>query len=216
VTSARKIRANRANARASSGPMTAAGKAQSAQNAFRHGFNVPIWRDPDLASDVEALAQRIVGKSTDPNVLEPARRVAEAQIDLCRVRSHRNRLIERAMADLEFQTEAAEPAPFEPAAVRVSARGPSSDGRIQIIEATVSALVAQIAKNLAALDRSMRPEEPSLAKLTREIAALDRYERRALSQRKFAIREFDLAHLDVERRARDMGAASYGGAGEAD
>ena len=34
VTSARKIRANRANARASSGPKTAAGKAQSAQNAF--------------------------------------------------------------------------------------------------------------------------------------------------------------------------------------
>ena len=33
MTSARKIRANRANARASSGPKTAAGKAQSAQNA---------------------------------------------------------------------------------------------------------------------------------------------------------------------------------------
>ena len=74
VTSARKIRANRANARA--GPKTAAGKAQSAQNAFRHGFNAPVRLDPDLASDVEALAQRIVGKSADANVLEPARRVA--------------------------------------------------------------------------------------------------------------------------------------------
>jgi hypothetical protein len=77
MTSARKIRANRANARASSGPKTAAGKAQSAQNAFRHGFNVPIWLDPDLASDVEAPVQRIVGKGADANVLEPARRVAE-------------------------------------------------------------------------------------------------------------------------------------------
>jgi len=96
VTSARKIRANRANARASSGPKTATGKAQSAQYAFRHGFNVPVRLDPDLASDVEALAQRIVGKSTDADVLESARRVAEAQIDLRRVRFHRNRLIERA------------------------------------------------------------------------------------------------------------------------
>lgn len=218
MTSVRKIRANRANARASSGPKTAAGKAQSAQNAFRHGFNVPIWRDPDLASDVEALAQRIVGKSTDPNVLEPARRVAEAQIDLCRVRCHRNRLIERAMGDPEFQTEAAEPAPFGPAAVRVSAwiQGPSSDGRIQIIEATVSALVAQIAKNLAALDRSMRPAKLSLAELAWELASLDRYERRALSRRKFAIREFDVAHLDVERRARDMGGGKLRWGGEAD
>ena len=218
MTSARKIRANRANARASSGPKTAAGKAQSAQNAFRHGFNVPIWLDPDLASDVEALAQRIVGKSADANVLEPARRVAEAQIDLRRVRSYRNRLIERAMADPKVQTEAAEPAPFEPAAARVGARikGPSSDGRIQIIEANVSALVAEFAKNLAALDRSMRPAKPSLAELARELAALDRYERRALSRRKFAIREFDLARVEAERRARDAGAASYGGAGKAD
>ena len=67
MTSARKIRANRANARASSGPKTAAGKARSAQNAFRHGFNVPILLDPALASDVEALAQRIAGKSADAN-----------------------------------------------------------------------------------------------------------------------------------------------------
>jgi hypothetical protein len=121
VTSARKIRANRANARASSGPKTAAGKAQSAQNAFRHGFNVAIWLDPTLASDGEALTQRIVGKGPDAHVLEPARRIAEAQIDLRRVRSYRHRLIERAMADPKVQAEAAEPAPLAPTAARVGA-----------------------------------------------------------------------------------------------
>jgi hypothetical protein len=93
------------------------------------------------------------------------------------------------MADPKFQTEAAEPAPFEPMAVGVGApiKGPSSDVRIQIIEAKVSALVAQFAKNLAALDRGMRPAKLSLAELASELAALDRYERRALSRRKFAI-----------------------------
>ena len=50
-----------------------------------YGFNVPIWLDPALASDVEALAQRIAGKGADANVLELARRIAEAQIDLRRV-----------------------------------------------------------------------------------------------------------------------------------
>jgi hypothetical protein len=163
VTSARKIRANRANAGASSGPKTAAGKAQSAQNAFRHGFNVPVWLDPDLASDVEAFAQRIVGKSTDADVLESARRVAEAQIDLRRVRSHRTRLIERAMADPMFQTEAAEPAPFEAAAARIGSDVRGRALRADPFEEKVSALVAEFAKNFAALDR---------------------YERRALSRRR--------------------------------
>ena len=72
----------------------------------------------------------------------------------------------------------------------------------------MSALVAQFAKNLAALDRGMRPAKLSLAELASELAALDRYERRALSRRKFAIREFDLARLEAE--------ASYGGAGKVD
>jgi hypothetical protein len=213
VTSARKIRANRANARVSSGPKTTAGKAQSAQNAFRHGFNVPIWIDPDRASDVEALAQRIVGERAGADVLESARRVAEAQIDLRRVRSHRNRLIEQAMADPRFQTEAAEPTPLEPTAACIGTRskGPESNDRIQVIEANVSALVAQINKSLAEFDRRMLPAKLSLEELARELAALDRYERRALSRRKFAIREFDITQLEAERRARETGAASYGG-----
>jgi len=66
VTSARKIRANRAYARASSGPKTATSKAQSAQNAFRQGFNVPIFLDPDLASDVEALRSGSPAKAPTP------------------------------------------------------------------------------------------------------------------------------------------------------
>jgi hypothetical protein len=220
VTSTRKIRANRANARASSGPKTAAGKAQSAQNAFRHGFNVPIWRDPDLASDVEALAGRIAGKGADANVLEPARHVAEAQIDLRRVRSHRHRLIEQMLTDSKVQAEAAAPPPNVPAGARIGARTKACpfDDRGRILgaeppETDVSARLAVFAKTLAALDRPTRPVKLSLAELAGEFAALDRYERRALSRRKFAIRAFDGACVEAERRVRE-GEAVRSGVGE--
>ena len=96
------------------GPRTAAGKASSARNALRHGLSVPVLADPATAAVVEALACRVMAeldrtihsaKGIEPagegsDRLSPhadlgtlARAVAEAQVDLLRIRRVRHELI---------------------------------------------------------------------------------------------------------------------------
>ena len=102
MTSDRQQRANRANAKSSTGPETAAGKARAAQNAFRHGLNVPVRSDPLLAPEIEAMALRISGPYADTETVEGARRIAEAQFDLNRVRNRRRLLITQFLVNPYF------------------------------------------------------------------------------------------------------------------
>ena len=102
MTSDRQQRANRDNAKSSTGPKTVAGKARAAQNAFRHGLNVPVRSDPLLAPEIEAMARRISGRYADDESMEGARRIAEAQFDLNRVRNRRRLLITQFLVNPYF------------------------------------------------------------------------------------------------------------------
>src|SRR5262249_12734168 len=93
MTSPRAIYATRINARASTGPRSAAGKARSARNARRHGLSVPVLHDPTLAPEIERLARMIAGDEADAEHIEAALRIAEAQVDLVRVRHARRALM---------------------------------------------------------------------------------------------------------------------------
>ena len=95
MTSARKLEANRRNARASTGPWTAAGKARAAQNARRHGLSLAALCNPSCAGEVEALAGAIAGADAGLERLGLARAIAGAQIDVMRARSARTRFIPR-------------------------------------------------------------------------------------------------------------------------
>jgi hypothetical protein len=97
--SKRKLRANRLGKPAGTGPTSAAGKARSAQNARKHGLNVPVMYDPDVAADVAFIAEEIAPGCQDPELIGRARRIAEAQVDLMRVARARRDIISAAMAD---------------------------------------------------------------------------------------------------------------------
>ena len=54
-------------------------------------------------TEVEAMVRKISGPNTDAETLEWARRIAEAQVDLNRVRTRRKRLLTRFLVDPEYQ-----------------------------------------------------------------------------------------------------------------
>ncbi len=86
MATAKQIAANRANAKKSTGPRTAAGCAKSSRNAYRHGLSVPAQLDPQA---VDALAKVIAGEAAGEVELRAARALAEAQLELKRIRATR-------------------------------------------------------------------------------------------------------------------------------
>jgi len=179
VTGERKSRANRANARASTGPKTTRGRSHAARNALRHALNLPVYSDPVLSEEVEALAREIIGTDSNPEIQELARRIAEAHIDLRRVRHARHQILSQALTDPDYESEAM---PRKKSALvlqclqRLGPSAPMPDNVMEFL--------------------SSKPEGPNkfatiLADKALRLLALDRYERRALSRRKFAIRAFD-------------------------
>jgi hypothetical protein len=193
----RRLRAGFVDRSARRGPLTASGKARASQNARRHGLSRSVLRDRIASLEIEDLTRKICrarpGGQTDADGTDGtdaaidrkfariARRIAEAQVDLLRVRRARHDLISRAFSNPHFR-----PGKGLHAWIRLLAKaGAYLKQGLALPQDMREAIEVkpQGAEKLALI----------LSDASAELARMDRYERRALWRRKFAIREFDAA-----------------------
>jgi len=179
LTSDAKIKANRTNAQASTGPKTGRGRARAARNAYRYGLSLPIHSDPIWSEEVKQLAREIAGTNANAIIRQLACHIAEAEIDLHRVRHARNYFLNGRLNDKYYDSRASKREKVFKLLSNDPPEIPSEGGLWHYL--TTSTL--QGPQKLATI----------LCQEIKQLRAMDRYERRALSRRKFAIREFDAA-----------------------
>ena len=147
----------------------------------RHGLAIGVLQCPNLSAEAKALACEIAGEDADDIRLEKALAIAEAQLDLKRIRTVRLHVMQNFQLETPEQLEA-----DRKQRVRESLNrdpfGLDSD------------------RVLRALDLSTEVEEGwrdpifhnSIKEMTEVLRRLDRYERRALARRKRAARDLQL------------------------
>ena len=136
---------------------------------MRHGLAATVLAPPQWRDDVQALAKAIAGSDVDALRLALARQIAEAQLDLMRVQAVK-------VALMNSQLGIASPAK----AAKAGVAEPFLDDHLDV-------------PTVGLLDETAPTQGPALVPTVdtlRQLARLERYERRAIARSRRAARAF--------------------------
>jgi hypothetical protein len=197
-----RVRANRANAKKSTGPRTKLGKSASSRNATKHGLSVAPSLLARPAVEVGSVARRIAGQGASAHRLSAATEIAEAEFDLMRAR--------RVRIDLMSDPKAREKWVSRAELAYVNREMRKMTKRVDANEKSGKFTPLQItnqADDVAYfVETALTPEpqtlERGLGLIASALSSIARYERRALTRRRRAIEEFDAIVAEEERAAQ--------------
>ena len=128
---------------------------------------------------MHALAREIAGTKPNAEIRDLARRVAEAHVDLRRIRQARHRLLSHALSGPYYDS-------------RANTRGKVALLRV-LLRKNAPDVSTAIERFLASSSEGPQKFAIILAQEARQLLTMDRYEGRALSRRQSGIRAFEEA-----------------------
>ena len=149
----------------------------ASRNAYGHGLTSSMVLNTAFAKELEKLARKIAGSGANDLILEGARVVAHAELDLARVRQARVALITRFLASEAFN-QPQTLSPTRPAMQSFDAAA-CDEASILLRSADVAAKMLNQPPDLLA---------DAIRRALPELLNLDRYERRAAARRDLAVR----------------------------
>lgn len=177
MTSERKAAANRLNAKKSTGPRSTAGRGRASRNALKHGL-AATWTKDSFWSEKHASLAKALSPGANDQLTTLARSIADIEFQIVSIRSARGFLVNKLVSDRFKPRKQSDLADLD--------AGRSHPNPNVVL--AVDRLLRRLRKHFRSDAKNLSSEYSASIEI---FAAFDRYEDRAIQQRRKYVQAFE-------------------------